>query len=113
MKNDRSYLLHIIDSIDQIFEYTDQLSISEFKETRLIQDAVIRNFEIIGEAAKQVSVKTKKEFKNIPWKNMAGMRDKLIHDYLGVDLDVVWNTIDDVLPKLREDLNQVSNEMND
>jgi len=65
MKDDRAYLLHIIDSIDQILEYTDQLSILEFKESRMVQDAVIRNFEIIGEATKQVSNEIKKEFNEI------------------------------------------------
>lgn len=107
MKNDRSYILHIIDSIDQIFEYIDQVSVSEFKASRLIQDAVIRNFEIIGEAAKQVSTKTREEFKDVPWKKMAGMRDKLIHNYMGVDLGAVWNTIQEILPALREDLNKI------
>lgn len=73
MRNDRNYILHIIDSIDQILEYTDQLSISEFRESRLVQDAVVRNFEIIGEATKQVSTETRKEFEEIRWKSMAGM----------------------------------------
>lgn len=67
MKHDKSYILHIIDSIDQIFEYTDKMSVLEFKESRLIQDAVIRNFEIIGEAAKQVSSKTREESSDVPW----------------------------------------------
>lgn len=68
---------------------------------------MIRNFEIIGEASKQISLKTKKQHPAIPWKNMGGMRDKLIHNYMGVDLDAVWNTVQDILPSLRKDLNQV------
>lgn len=110
MKNDRAYILHIIDSIDQILEYTDQLSFSEFKESRLVQDAAVRNFEIIGEATKQVSTKTREAFEEIRWKSMAGMRDILIHNYMGVDLDVVWRTIG-ALPQLRKDLNQILTEM--
>jgi len=112
MKDDRAYLLHIIDSIDQILEYTDQLSILEFKESRMVQDAVIRNFEIIGEATKQVSNEIKKKFNEIRWKSMSGMRDILIHNYMGVDLNVVWKTVG-VLPKLRQDLNQILTELKD
>lgn len=59
----------------------------------LVQDAVIRNIEIIGEASKKISSDTKQIYFEIPWKEIAGMRDKLIHDYLGVDVEVVWKTI--------------------
>jgi uncharacterized protein with HEPN domain len=107
MKSDKIYILHIIDSMDQISEYTDQVSPEEFKENRLIQDAVIRNFEIIGEAAKNVSSRSREQFSQIPWKNMAGMRDKLIHNYMGVDLDAVWNTITDIIPSMRKKLAEV------
>lgn len=111
MKSDKIYILHIIDSMDQISEYTDQISSEEFKEVRLIQDAVIRNFEIIGEAAKNVSDQTRKKYPHIPWKKMAGMRDKLIHNYMGVDLDAVWNTIEEIIPTIREELVKVAHSM--
>lgn len=111
MKSDRIYILHMIDSMDQISEYTDQISMAEFKENRLIQDAVVRNFEIVGEAAKKVSIQTKKKFPHIPWKNMAGMRDKLIHNYMGVDLDAVWKTIEDIVPSMRKKLDEVVQSM--
>lgn len=111
MKSDRIYILHMIDSMDQISEYTDQISMAEFKENRLIQDAVVRNFEIVGEAAKKVSIQTKKKFPHIPWKNMAGMRDKLIHNYMGVDLDAVWKTIEDIAPSMRKKLDEVVQSM--
>lgn len=104
MKSDSVFILHIVDSIDQIMEYTDGLSGDEFKNNRLVQDAVIRNFEIIGEASKQISTDTRTNHPDIPWGSMAGMRDKLIHNYLGVDLNIVWNTITEVLPNLRSDL---------
>lgn len=67
----------------------------------MIQDAVIRNFEIIGEATKKVSKEFKKENSQLPWKEMAGMRDKLIHDYFGVDIQVIWNSIVQDLPVLQ------------
>jgi len=113
MKSDKIYIFHIIDSIDQISEYTDQILPGEFKENRLIQDAVVRNFEIIGEAAKNVSKRTREKYSQIPWKKMAGMRDKLIHNYMGVDLDAVWNTIEEIIPAMRKELDKVIDEMED
>jgi len=107
MKSDKIYILHIIDSMDQISDYTDQISPEEFKDNRLIQDAVVRNFEIIGEADKNVSDQTRDRFSLIPWKKMAGMRDKLIHNYMGVDLDAVWNTIEEIIPSMRQELQNV------
>lgn len=107
MKSDNVYIFHIIDSMDQIAEYTDQLDYNSFKENRMIQDAVIRNLEIIGEAAKNISNTIKADHPKIPWKQMAGMRDKLIHNYMGVDLDAVWNTIEKVIPDLRSDLQRI------
>lgn len=109
----KSTSLHIIDSMDQISEYTDQIRQEEFKENRLIQDAVVRNFEIIGEAAKNVSDQTRERFSKIPWKKMAGMRDKLIHNYMGVDLDAVWNTIEEIIPSMRKKLNKVVHSIGD
>ncbi len=73
----------------------------------MVQDAVIRNFEIIGEAAKLLSDNVRAEADHIPWKNMAGMRDKLIHNYMGVDLEAVWNTIENILPQLEQDLSEL------
>jgi len=113
MKSDKIYIFHIIESMDQISEYTDQILPSEFKENRLIQDAVVRNFEIIGEAAKNVSNQTRGKYSQIPWKQMAGMRDKLIHNYMGVDLDAVWNTIDEIIPSMRSELHKVIDSIED
>ncbi len=73
----------------------------------MVQDAVIRNFEIIGEASKKVDIDIKATHQNIEWKKMAGMRDKLIHDYIGVDLWAVWGVIENILPNLERDLNKL------
>jgi uncharacterized protein with HEPN domain len=62
---------------------------------------VIRNFEIIGEATKHIPEKVTKEYPNVPWKDMAGMRDKLIHGYFGVNLEVIWKTVKERLPKVK------------
>lgn len=85
-KSNLYYLLHIKDCILKIEEYTDSLNQQNFLKNSLVQDAVIRNFEIIGEAAKQLSKEFRLKYPDIPWKSMAGLRDKLIHDYIGVDL---------------------------
>jgi hypothetical protein len=75
----------------------------------LIQDAIIRNIEIIGEASKKISSETKNTFIDVPWKEIAGMRDKLIHDYLGVDVKVVWNTIKEDIPALKKVISEIKN----
>jgi len=67
----------------------------------MVQDAVIRNIEIIGEATKKISRDFRTMHNEIPWKEMAGIRDKLIHDYMGVDVDVIWKTIEIGLPELK------------
>jgi uncharacterized protein with HEPN domain len=102
MKDDTIYIDHILLSVNNILNYTKDISKEEFSENTLIQDAVIRNFEIIGEATKKVSPDFKKTYSEVPWKEMAGMRDKLIHDYIGVDAQVIWDTIKQDLPVIQK-----------
>jgi uncharacterized protein with HEPN domain len=73
---------------------------SDFEQNEMVQDAVIRNIEIIGEVSKRVSNDLKTTYFDVPWRDMAGMRDKLIHDYMGVDIEVVWKTIKVDIPQL-------------
>jgi uncharacterized protein with HEPN domain len=73
----------------------------------MVQDAIIRNIEIIGEASKKISKDTKLTYYKIPWKEIAGMRDKLIHDYLGVDITVVWKTIHQDIPTLEKLISEI------
>ena len=101
MKDDRIYLIHIRDAIVQIYEYTVG-GWEEFQKDRKGKDAVIRNFEIIGEAVKHLSSMLKTEHVDIPWKKIAGLRDELIHEYFGVDLKIVWGVIEHELPRLKE-----------
>lgn len=107
MKDDLAYIEHILLSISKINDYTKSMSKSAFERNEMVQDAVIRNIEIIGEATKKVSENLKTTYHKIPWKEMAGMRDKLIHDYMGVDTDVVWQTIELDLPELDRLLKQI------
>jgi len=107
MKDDLAYIEHILDCLRKIKEYTRNLSKDDFIENELIQDAVIRNIEIIGEATKKISLNLKQAYSEIPWKEMAGMRDKLIHDYLGVDIEVIWKTIESDIPALDEMIRKI------
>ena len=100
MKDDLVLLQHIRDSILKIEEYVAGGE-AEFLSTSLIQDAVIRNFEIIGEATKGLSDQTKLAYPEIPWRNVSGMRDFLIHVYFGVKLELIWQTIQTNLPPLK------------
>jgi uncharacterized protein with HEPN domain len=102
IKNDQVYLEHIIEAIVKIENFTNEISRFDFDRNVMIQDAVIRNIEIIGEATKKISKTLTQSHQEIPWSEMAGMRDKLIHDYLDVDLDVVWKTIEVDLPLLKK-----------
>jgi uncharacterized protein with HEPN domain len=102
IKSDQVYIEHILEAIGKIENFTHSISRFDFDSNVMIQDAVIRNFEIIGEAAKKISKPFIHSHQEIPWSEMAGMRDKLIHDYLDVDIDVVWKTIETDLPLLKE-----------
>lgn len=107
IKDDLAYVDHILDCIRKINEYSTGLSIKEFESNELVQDAIIRNIEIIGEASKKISLDTKQTYYKIPWKEIAGMRDKLIHDYLGVDVIVVWKTIKEDIPTLERLISEI------
>jgi uncharacterized protein with HEPN domain len=107
MRDDLSYLEHILLSITKIKEYTKDLYKTDFDSNELVQDAVIRNIEIIGEATKKISKELKSKYKEIPWREMSGMRDKLIHDYMGIDVDVVWKTLTDDIPLIETLINKI------
>lgn len=102
MKNDQVYIEHILGAIHKIESFVAGISRSDFDQSALIQDAIIRNFEIIGEATKKISKSFTQSHPEIPWSSIAGMRDKLIHDYLDVDLDVVWKSVEIDLPLLKD-----------
>ena len=106
-RNNNLYVKDILDSIDKIESYAKGLSFKEFAKKKIVIDAVVRNLEIIGEAAKNVSSEVKIKHKEIPWKQMAGMRAKTIHEYFGVDLKIVWKTIKKSLPDLKQAINSI------
>ncbi|MBS7626604.1 DUF86 domain-containing protein [Candidatus Bathyarchaeota archaeon] len=106
-KDDSVYLKHILDAISRIEEYTKDIRYEEFIGNHLVQDGVIRQLEIIGEATKRLSKEFKEENPEIPWGDAAGMRNKLIHNYFGVDLDAVWDTVKKDIPKLKDKLKSI------
>lgn len=96
------YIEDIIDSIDKTQEFIKGITYQRFAKNEKTIYAVIRAVEVIGEAAKNVPYSLRKEYPDIPWKDMAGMRDKLIHEYFGIKLDIVWNTVKNELLPLRD-----------
>jgi uncharacterized protein with HEPN domain len=102
MKDDSIYIDHILRSIERIQMYLAGKDRSSFDDEYVTQDAVVRQLEIIGEATKRVSKEFRAKHPDIPWSDMAGMRDVLIHDYIDVDFDVVWKTASENIPVLKE-----------
>jgi len=110
-KNVKIFLIHILDSINLIEEYIKGKSKSDFLKSKQLQDSVIRRIEIIGEAIKNIPNDIKNNYNQIPWKEIIGMRDILIHQYFGVDLDLTWQVIDKDLPKLKRQILDLSKKM--
>ena len=106
MKDDRVYLLHIRDAIQNAFDYTAGGE-SVFLTDSKTRDAVVRTLEVIGEATKNMSHKLKNAHPDIPWKQIAGMRDKMIHEYFGVDYRLVWDVVQKNLPPLKDKINSI------
>lgn len=94
----------ILQAIDKIEKYTKNMTLSEFKKNELVIDAVIRNFEIIGEASVHVPHAFRSTHPDIPWKQMTAMRNVLIHEYFGVNIGTVWQTVQIRLPTLKQQL---------
>jgi uncharacterized protein with HEPN domain len=107
-KDPQVFIAHILDAISCIREYTKDGEPAFFAD-RKTQDAVIRNFEIIGEAVKQLPADLTTRHPSIPWKDIAGMRDQLIHHYFGVNLKLVWNVVENRLDQLSDAISQESN----
>ena len=95
------YVEDIIEAMDDAMRFVEGLEYDDFAKDRKTVYAVTRAIEIIGEAVKKIPARVKKRYPKIPWKRMAGMRDKLIHEYFGVDLRRVWNTVEKDVPNLK------------
>jgi len=98
------FLKDIYNSLEKIFKYTENISYDDFLKSDITKDAVERNFEIIGEAVKNLNEDFRNQYPQIPFKQVAGMRDKLIHDYFGIDYEILWKTIKDKLPQFKSEI---------
>ena len=107
LNKDVTYLRHILDAIKDIEESTNNILKKDFKKDKDIREANIRRIEVIGEAVKNISVKIRKKHPNVEWKDIAGMRDKLMHHYFGVNLETVWKTIKEDLPILKKQIKEI------
>src|SRR3989338_1694728 len=106
-KNPKFFLEHILESIEEIERNTKDLSKDEFLKLTTIQDAVVRRLEIIGEAVKNLPDSCKIQYKETPWRKIAGLRDVLIHEYFDVDLDLVWKIVKKDIPKLKKQVTEL------
>lgn len=95
----QDYLRDILDSINDIENFIRGMNLEEFKRDKKTMYAVVRSIEVIGEATKKIPRALKDKHRDIPWKKMAGMRDRLIHEYFGIDVEILWKTVrEDILP---------------
>jgi len=100
----KAYINDILEAIDRIESYTNNLTIDDFSESSLYQDAIVRNLEIIGEAVKSLPKKLIAKYPEIEWKKIAGLRDILIHAYFGIDIEIVWDVVQNKLPELKNQM---------
>ena len=110
MKDDKLYLIHIYECIQRIESYSAEGK-AAFLASNMMQDAIIRNFEIIGEATKHLSLELRQSHPQIQWRGLAGFRDVLIHNYMGVDLVEVWNIIENELIHIKSSLEPIMTEL--
>ncbi len=110
-KEDLVFIEHILDSVSAIENFSKNLSKKELMSNRLKQSAIIREIEIIGEAVKNISKKLKNKHKEVEWENISGTRDKMIHHYFGVDLNIVFGIIKKDLPILKNQIEKIKEEL--
>lgn len=99
-RRDLHFLVDILEAGERIAAYITGLEYEDFLASQLVIDAVMRNLQIIGEAAKRLTPELKAEHPDLPWREMAGLRDRVVHDYFGINYEIVWNVITDELPIL-------------
>lgn len=105
-KDSKEYLRHIQDECLYIISVTENLLFEDFMANETLKRAVVRSLEIIGEATKKIPADFKIKWKNIQWKNMAGMRDRLIHDYIGVNYSIVWDVLKNKIPDMHKQISE-------
>lgn len=106
-RNINLYLDDIRDSIKKIDDFTSGLSFEKFRKADLIIDAVVRNMEIIGEAAKNIPDSVKSKNKSIPWNEISGMRNRIVHEYFNVDVEILWKAVQEDIPELKKQIHKI------
>lgn len=108
-KDPKVFLNHILESIRYIEEYANGMNSAKFQKDRVTQDAIVRRLEIIGEAVKNLPASFKTKWPEVPWKQMAGMRDILIHEYFDIDLTLTWRVVTQELPLVKQKISIILN----
>ena len=112
-KDDLVFINHILDSINAIENFSKNISKEKLISSRLKQSAIVREIEMIGEAVKNISKNFKNRHQEIEWKDIVATRDKMIHHYFGVDLNIIWNIIKKDIPLLKEQIEKIKKELSD
>ena len=112
-RSQKQYVLDILEAMEDAQEFVEEVTFEELEGDRRTQYALQRVFEIIGEAVKQIDDSVRERYPHIPWRKMAGMRDMIVHEYFAVNLEVVWDTIHEDLPRVRPKLQEICEELPD
>jgi uncharacterized protein with HEPN domain len=107
----RDYLQDILDAVKDIESFVGSMSYEDFKKDRKTLNAVVRSIEIIGEASKKLPSILREKYKELPWKEITGMRDKLIHAYFGVDTETLWKTVKDDIPPMKRSVQKMLDDL--
>ncbi len=108
MKDNLAYLRHVLEAIDKINNYLNGFDFEKFSKNNLVFDGVVRELEIIGEAANKISDEFQEAHQEIPWRQMTGIRNMLIHEYFDIDQKIIWDTCQKDLPELKETIEKLS-----